>query len=55
MSRKNLKLNFIALLACTALLFTALGCSGSPMGPDSDSSLSTDGPSHAVDRDSVNG
>ena len=34
MSRKNLKLNFVALLTGLALLMTALGCeSGSVMGP----------------------
>ena len=57
MSRKNPKLNFVALLTCIALLLTALGCeSGSLMGPTPDSSLSNpSGPSHTVDRDGVNG
>jgi len=41
MSRKNLKLNFVALLTGFALLLTALGCeSGSVMGPTPDNSLS---------------
>jgi hypothetical protein len=47
MSRKNLKLNFVALLTGFALLLTALGCeSGSVTGPNPDNSLSNpSGPS----------
>jgi len=50
MSRKNLKLNFVALLTGFALLLTALGCeSGSVMGPTPDNSLSNpSGPSNQV-------
>jgi hypothetical protein len=56
MSRKNLKLNFVALLTCIALLLTALGCeSGSLMGPTPDSSLSNpSGPVNQV-ADGING
>jgi hypothetical protein len=56
MSRKDQKLNFVALLTCIALLLTALGCeSGSLMGPTPDSSLST--PSGPVyhEKDGLNG
>jgi len=57
MSRKNLKLNFVALLTGFALLLTALGCeSGSVMGPTPDNSLSNpSGPSYAMDKEGVNG
>ena len=57
MSRKNLKINFVALLTCIALLLTALGCeSGSLMGPTPDSSLSNpSGPSYIADHDGVGG
>ena len=50
MSRKNLKLNFVALLTGFALLLTALGCeSGSVMGPTPDSNLpAPSGPSNQV-------
>ena len=50
MSRKNLKLNFVALLTGFALLLTALGCeSGSVMVPTPDNSLSNpSGPSNQV-------
>jgi len=50
MSRKNLKLNFVALLTGFALLLTALGCeSGSVMGPTPDNSLSNpSGPSYTT-------
>jgi hypothetical protein len=50
MSRKNLKLNFVALLTGFALLLTALGCeSGSLTGPTPDNSLSNpSGPSNQV-------
>jgi hypothetical protein len=41
MSRRNLKINFFALLTGFALLLTALGCeSGSLVGPTPDNSLS---------------
>jgi hypothetical protein len=58
MSRKNLKLNFVALLTGFALLLTALGCeSGSVMGPTPDNSLSNpSGPSESNHvYDGVNG
>jgi hypothetical protein len=57
MSRKNLKLNLVALLTGFALLLTALGCeSGSLMGPTPDNSLSApDGASNTVDHDGVGG
>ena len=57
MSRKNLKLNFVALLTGIALLLTALGCeSGSLMGPTPDSSLSNpSGPSLTQTADGLNG
>jgi hypothetical protein len=57
MSRKNLKLNLVTLLACTALLLTALGCeSGSPMGPDPNSTLSpSNGASFSTQADNVGG
>lgn len=57
MSRKNFKLNLIALLACSALLFAALGCE-SVTGPSSttDNSLSpSGGASFAEQRDGVSG
>lgn len=56
MSRKNLRLNFVALLTCIALLLTALGCeSGSLMGPTPDSSLSNpSGPANQTS-DGING
>ena len=56
MSRKNLKLNFVALLTGLALLLTALGCeSGSITGPTPDNSLSNpSGPSYATS-EKVNG
>jgi hypothetical protein len=49
MSRRNLKINFVALLTGFALLLTALGCeSGSLVGPTPDNSLSNpSGPSLA--------
>lgn len=48
MSRKNLKLNFVALVTGLALLLTALGCeSGSLTGPTPDNNLSNpSGPSN---------
>ena len=57
MSRKNLKLNFVALLTGFALLLTALGCeSGSLMGPTPDNSLSApSGPVNTMDKDGING
>ena len=44
MSRKYFRLNFVALLACTALILAALGCE-SVTGPNStpNSNLSTSG------------
>jgi len=56
MSRKNPRINFVALLTCIALLLTALGCeSGSLMGPTPDSSLSNpSGPSY-VEKDGRGG
>jgi hypothetical protein len=56
MSRKNLKNALITLFACTALLFSAIGCE-SVTGPSSspDSSLSnSDGPNFCR-TDNVNG
>ena len=49
MSRKNLRIRLITLLACTALLFAAIGCE-SVTGPSSlDSNLPTsDGASYHV-------
>ena len=57
MSRKNLKLNLVTLLASTALLMTALGCeSGSLMGPDPNNTLSpSDGASYSTQADNVGG
>ena len=56
MSRKNLKLNFVALLTCIALLLTALGCeSGSLMGPTPDSSLSTPSGPSLAETDNIGG
>ncbi len=56
MSRKNFKSSLIILLACTALLFAALGCeSGSPMAPDSNSNLSTPNGASFANVENVNG
>jgi len=57
MSRKNLKLNFVALLTGLALLLTAYGCeSGSITGPTPDNSLSNpSGPAYTTSHDGVNG
>jgi hypothetical protein len=57
MSRKNFKLNVIALLTGFALLLTALGCdSGSITGPTPDNSLSdSSGASFTKDRDNPTG
>ena len=57
MSRKNFKLNAIALLTCFALLLTALGCeSGSIAGPTPDNSLSgSSGASYNHQADGVGG
>jgi hypothetical protein len=57
MSRKNMKLTLVTLLACTSLLLTALGCeSGSPLGPDPNSTLSpSDEASFSTQADNVGG
>ena len=57
MSRKNLKLNLIALLTGFALLLTAFGCeSGSITGPTHDNSLSApQGASFTNQADGVGG
>ena len=55
MSRKNLKTKLITLLACTALLFAALGCE-SVTGPSSpDSTLPTSDGASFAQIDGVNG
>jgi hypothetical protein len=56
MSRKYFRLNLVALLACTALIFAALGCE-SVTGPDStpNSSLSTSGDVNFTQSENVNG
>jgi hypothetical protein len=55
MSRKNLKTKLITLLACTALLFAALGCE-SVTGPSSpDSSLPTSDGANFHTTDGVSG
>jgi len=57
MSRKNLKLNLVALLTGFALLLTALGCeSGALMGPTPDNSLSApEGASFSHEHDGLGG
>ena len=56
MSRKNLKINFVTLLTCIALLLTALGCeSGSLMGPTPDSSLSNPSGPSLAETEGING
>jgi len=56
MSRKNLRLNLVAILTSLALLLAALGCeSGSLMGPTPDSSLSTPSGPSLTQSESVNG
>ena len=56
MSRRNLKLNFVALLTGFALLLTALGCeSGSLLGPTPDNNPSNpSGPAYQTE-DGING
>jgi len=55
MSRKNLKTKLITLLACTALLFAALGCE-SVTGPSSpDSTLPTSDGASFANTDGISG
>jgi hypothetical protein len=56
MSRRNFRLNLVALLACTALILASLGCE-SVTGPDSttDSSLSTSGGANFTQSENVSG
>lgn len=55
MSRKNLRIKLITLLACTALLFAAIGCE-SVTGPSSlDSNLPTSDGANFQTSDNVSG
>jgi hypothetical protein len=55
MSRKNLRIRLITLLACTALLFAALGCE-TVTGPSTpDSTQSTSDGANFANTENVNG